>query len=110
MIPKNSYKITGELVFRQEKNRFSGKRYKLTIIKRFAFSSKFQSMSVIVKNCLDDSYRYFIKGAPKRIIQFFNPKTLPYSFNDKLMEHTKNGYRVLACATKFLEDKNEVKY
>jgi cation-transporting ATPase 13A2 len=110
MIPKKSFKITGELVFRKEKNRLSGKRYKLTIIKRFEFSSKFQSMSVIVKNCLDDSYRFFIKGAPERIIQLCNPTSLPCSYNDMLMEHTKNGYRVLACATKFLEGNNESKY
>jgi cation-transporting ATPase 13A2 len=109
MIPHNSYKITGELVFRKEKNRLSGKRYKLTIIKRFSFSSKFQSMSVIVKNCLDDSYRFFIKGAPERIIQLCDPKSLPTSYSDMLMEHTKNGYRVLACATKYL-DSDENKY
>jgi magnesium-transporting ATPase (P-type) len=81
----------------------SNRRYKLTIVKRFEFSSKYQSMSVIVHNNLDKKYRFFIKGAPERIMQHCNPESLPEGFNEKLLEHTKSGYRVLAAATKPLD-------
>lgn len=49
---------------------------------------------------MDNSYRFFIKGAPEKIIELCNPETLPNNFSDNLFEHTQNGYRVLACATK----------
>ena len=80
------------------------KRYKLTVIKRYNFSSKFQSNSVIVRNNLDSSYRFFIKGAPEKIIHICNQNTLPYKFFEKLLEHTQSGYRVLACATKSITE------
>lgn len=76
----------------------------MTIIKRFDFSSKFQSNSVIVRNNLDGAYRYFIKGAPEKIIKICNSSTLPDMFYDELSQHTQNGFRVLACATKPIPD------
>lgn len=94
--------IFSDLIKSETKN-----RYNLTVIKRFDFSSKFQSNSVIVKNNLDESYRYFIKGAPEKIIQICNPITLPFRFSEELLQHTQNGYRVLACATKPLPENNE---
>ena len=57
-------------------------------------------MSVIVKNNLDQSYRYFIKGAPEKIIEFCNIESLPKNYLEILSNHTQNGFRVLACATK----------
>jgi cation-transporting ATPase 13A3/4/5 len=94
--------IFSDLIKTETKN-----RYKLTIVRRFDFSSKFQSNSVIVKNNLDESYRYFIKGAPEKIIQICNPETLPHRFSEELFQHTQNGYRVLACATKPLPDSDD---
>jgi magnesium-transporting ATPase (P-type) len=110
MVPKNSYKISEEVLFNVEKkNAFNRHkdRYRLTIIKRFEFSFKFQSMSVIIRNELDGSYRFYMKGAPERILSFCRPETLPPSFDDMLMEHTNHGLRVLACATKPLPDRND---
>jgi cation-transporting ATPase 13A2 len=104
MLPKNSYKITEDLIFKKGSHSLYGKRYKLTIVKRFDFSSKFQSNSVIVRNNLDGSYRFFIKGAPEKIMQICDPQTLPEKFNEDLLSQTQNGYRVLACASKPLEN------
>lgn len=102
MSPKNAFKIT-ENLFKSSDNNYSiTKRYKQTIEHRFEFSSKFQSMSVITHNHLDDSYRFFIKGAPEKIIKLCKPETLPLDFNYQLLEHTKKGLRVIACATKLL--------
>jgi cation-transporting ATPase 13A2 len=100
--PKDSYKITEGNVFSKYVNNEDKNvenRYKLIIIKRFEFSSKFQSNSVIVRNNLDNTYRFFVKGAPEKIIEICNPESLPNNFSDNLFEHTQNGYRVLACAT-----------
>jgi len=63
-------------------------------------------MSVIVKNNLDKSYRYFIKGAPEKIIEYCNLDTLPYNYLEQLSDHTQNGFRVLACATKSIPEKD----
>src|SRR2546430_1809182 len=106
MIPKNSFKITEDITFKKSINLTQGQRYKLTIIKRFEFSSKFQSNSVIIRNELDQSYRFFIKGAPEKIIQTCNQNTLPEKYQEELLNQTQNGFRVLACATKAL-DSNE---
>ena len=106
MIPKNFHKITEDSIFNSNRNSILGRQYKLTIIKSFEFSSKFQSNSVIIYNHLDRSYRYFIKGAPEKIMQICNPNSLPDNFSKELSNQTQNGYRVLACATKPLEDKS----
>src|SRR6185312_15468769 len=36
--------------------------------------------------------------------------TLPIDFNQKLLEHTKNGFRVLACASKPLPYRDNYEY
>ena len=99
--------ITEGLIFNSYSKKSDYKRYKLNIIKRYEFSSKFQSTSVIVKNHLDQSLRFFIKGAPEKIIKCCNRKTIPEGFTDELTNHTHNGFRVLACATKPLDEINE---
>lgn len=83
---------------------FKGKKYNLKIIRRFEFSSVYQSNSVIIKNELDNTYRFYIKGAPEKIKNLCLPETLPANFSQILKNHTKKGYRVLACATKPLQE------
>jgi len=46
-------------------------------------------MSVITRNNLDESYRYFIKGAPEKIILICDERTLPSTFDKTLAEYTK---------------------
>lgn len=99
--PKNSYKITEQTVFKNtNSSHFRGSSFNIKIIKRFEFSSVHQSNSVIVFNSLDKTYRFYIKGAPEKIKEFCNEKSLPKNFLEVLKIHTQNGYRVLACATK----------
>jgi len=76
----------------------------LKVIKRFEFSSIYQSNSVIIKNELDCTYRFYIKGAPEKIKSICIPETLPHNFNETLKNHAKKGFRVLACATKPLQE------
>jgi len=107
MYPKNSSRITEDSVFKKSKIKKKCNPFKHTIIKRFEFESKYQSMSVIVKNNFDETYRYFIKGAPERICHICDKNSIPVEFNDVLEEHTRMGYRVLACATKVIPEKHD---
>ena len=62
-------------------------------------------MSVITQNNYDDSLRFYIKGAPEKIVKLCKKDSIPINFDENLLMHTKQGFRVLACATKYL-DKN----
>ncbi len=105
MFPKNAFKITEDAIFRNPGRKCNPFRH--ILIKRFDFESKFQSMSVIVKNNFDNSFRYFIKGAPERICHICDKNSIPMEFNEKLEEHTKMGFRVLACATKVISERQD---
>lgn len=90
MIPRYAHKINEKVLLKNDPNNFfTGKQYLLTIVKRFEFSSKYQAMSVIVKNNFDQSYRFYIKGAPEKVYLLCDPKTLPKNFTEKLLEHTQ---------------------
>ena len=105
MSPMNAHKITE--TFRIKKNEqedFIDRKYKLTVVKRFEFSSKFQTSSVIVKNNLDNSYRFFIKGSSEKISKMCCLNSLPENFSESVSLHTKSGYYLIACATKPIFD------
>lgn len=53
---------------------------------------------------MDNSFRYYIKGAPEKIKELCNKNSLPFDFNIKLKQSTEEGFRVLACATKPLSE------
>lgn len=110
MSPENAWKITDILIFQTNKQiDHVSKNYKLSIVKRFEFSSEFQSNSVIIKNNLDDSYRYFIKGAPEKISRMCCSKSLPKDFSALLQFHCQSGFCLIACATKPIQFYNEDK-
>ena len=109
MIPKNSFTITEESVFKSNPNSLLGKQYKLTILKRFEFSSKFQSSSVIIYNHLDGSYRYFIKGSPENLIKMCDPNSIPENLSQVIFDQIQNGYILMACASKTLDFRSDYK-
>ena len=74
----------------------------LKYLQRSEFQSRFQSMSVIVKNSIDDTIRLYVKGAPEKIKKDCDPETLPHDLDKQLQSFTGKGFRVLACATKVL--------
>ena len=104
MLPKNNYKITEELIFNNTIKSINDKKYKLTIMKSFDFSSKYQSNSVVVHNNLDSSYRFFIKGSPEKIIPLCIQESLPQDIDGVLLNKNYEGFRIFACATKPLRD------
>ena len=60
-------------------------------------------MTVITKNILDKSRRIYIKGAPERILEKCTKKSKPNNINELIMNLTRKGLRVIACATRLLK-------
>ena len=78
----------------------------LKYLYRSEFSSRFQSMSVIVKNNIDNSIRLYVKGAPEKIKKECDKETIPLDLDKQLQNYTSKGFRVLGCATKLLSRYN----
>ena len=85
-----------------KKNLKTESNFNLKYLQRSEFQSRFQSMSVIVKNSIDETIRLYIKGAPEKIKKECDPDTLPLDLDRQLQNFTGKGFRVLACATKLL--------
>ena len=71
---------------------------------------------MITKNILDKSRRIYIKGAPEKILEKCAKLSKPDNINSLIMDLTKKGLRVIACATRLLDGRegeeqyNEVMY
>lgn len=61
-------------------------------------------MSVICKNEFDNKYRVFVKGSPEKISDLCRPETLPNNFVEVMSSYTREGYRVIALASKELDN------
>lgn len=59
-------------------------------------------MSVITRNDLDGKFRAFVKGSPEMISTLCLSQSLPSNYKEILDIYTKEGYRVIALATKLL--------
>lgn len=80
------------------------KSYVSAIIRRFEFSSALQRMSVIARNEIDGKFRAFVKGSPEMIASLCENGSLPSNYKEVLEIYTKEGYRVIALATKLFTD------
>ena len=96
-INKTFYKL------KSQKNQKIENNYYLKYLFRSEFASRFQSMSVIVQNSIDNSIRLYVKGAPEKIKKDCDKETLPVDLDKQLQNFTSKGFRVLACSTKLLE-------
>ena len=76
----------------------------LAIIKRFDFESKLQRMSVVVKNKSNAQYKAYVKGSPEKVAELCIKSSLPLDYDEILEAYTNKGYRVIALATKALND------
>lgn len=79
--------------------------YSIGIIKQHQFSSEAQCMSVIVRVMGENHMKVFSKGAPEKILNFCQPKSIPNNFYHVLHRYTTRGYRVIAMAHKKLSSK-----
>jgi cation-transporting ATPase 13A3/4/5 len=74
------------------------------ILRRNEFASKYQRMSVIVRNTDGTGpLTLHIKGSPEKIRELCVNSTVPRNFHTMLNHYTQNGYRVLAVATRTLQ-------
>ncbi|KAI1940234.1 hypothetical protein LOZ39_003598 [Ophidiomyces ophidiicola] len=76
----------------------------LSILRTFEFVSQLRRSSVIVREPGDPGITIFTKGAPESFMDICTPKSLPPDFTELLNFYTHRGYRVIACATKHIED------
>lgn len=77
---------------------------KIEITKQFQFSSSLQRMSVVVKASDSRHYRVFCKGSPETIIKLSKNSTVPENLSSRITDFTAKGYRVIAMATKVIEE------
>jgi len=76
----------------------------LGIIRQFTFSSTLARMSVITRELGSSNFTVFTKGAPEKLEDICDPRTIPHDFHDRLKHLTLQGYRVIALAYKPLEE------
>ena len=77
------------------------------ILKEYEFVAALRRMSVLVQK--DGDSMIFTKGAPEVMLDICDPTTIPSDYEDLLHKYTHGGYRVIACASKKLSPKNELK-
>ena len=122
VMPSNIYKITEKTFFNNlkynlEMNKKNNNnknthiqnisQYKILIEKIYPFNSENQITAVITKNLLDKSRRIYIKGAPEKLLDKCTNSSKPENINKLIMELTKQGLRVIACATRLLDQEKE---
>ena len=122
IMPSNIFKITEKSFFNNlsknlDKNRknknfppSSLPQYKILIEKIYPFNSENQTTTVVTKNILDRSRRIYIKGAPEKILEKCTKSSKPDNINNLIMDFTKKGLRVIACATRLLDQNKEDEY
>ena len=119
IMPSNIYKITEKSFFnnlrqnlgKNKKNKHlplsNLSQYKILIEKIYPFNSENQTTTVITKNILDNSRRIYIKGAPEKLLDKCTTSSKPENINALIMDLTKQGLRVIACATRLLDQEKE---
>ena len=73
-------------------------------MKRFDFSSSLQRMSVIARDDQTGEFFSFVKGSPEMIKQLSINETLPTNFSEIQLSYTREGYRVIGCGYKKIDE------
>ncbi|RZF33632.1 hypothetical protein LSTR_LSTR007010 [Laodelphax striatellus] len=79
--------------------------FEIGIIKKFAFTSTTQNMTVICRVLGAPNMIAFSKGAPEKVMGFCKPESLPSNIMEILEHYTSSGFRVIALAHKELPRK-----
>lgn len=74
------------------------------IIRCMDFHSDLRRMSVITKALRSDTISAYSKGSPESILSICRPESVPADFYKTLMEYSKCGFRMIACARKEFPD------
>ncbi|KAL7498233.1 hypothetical protein ACHAWT_006367 [Skeletonema menzelii] len=88
--------------------------YSMSVLHRFAFSSKLRRMTTLAIENKDASSGMnatlwaLTKGAPEAIQSMIDPKSLPSDYEESYLRHMKLGRRVLALAYRDLGNLNKL--
>ena len=74
----------------------------LGVLKSFEFVSHLRRASVIVRQNGDPGASVYVKGAPEVMRDICRPSSIPADFDDLLSYYTHKGFRVIACASKYM--------
>ena len=74
----------------------------LGVLKSFEFVSHLRRASVIVRKRGDPGAFVFVKGAPEVMKDICQESSIPSDYEDLLSYYTHRGYRVIACATRYI--------
>ncbi|ODH51733.1 hypothetical protein GX48_02200 [Paracoccidioides brasiliensis] len=85
------------------KNEPDGKPFELGVLRLFEFVSQLRRSSVITRRFGDPGAYIFVKGAPECMKDICLPESLPPDFENLLSFYTHRGFRVIACATKYIK-------
>ncbi|EPX71920.1 P-type ATPase P5 type [Schizosaccharomyces octosporus yFS286] len=83
---------------------YSESDLELGIIRTFEFVSQLRRMAVIVKHGQYKKMDIYVKGAPEVMPSICKPESFPENYQEVLDYYTHNGFRVIACASKHLEN------
>lgn len=74
----------------------------LAILKSYEFASHLRRASVVVRQSGDPGVSIYVKGAPEVMRDICTSTSIPADFDDLLSFYTHKGYRVIACASKYV--------
>ena len=74
----------------------------LGVLRAFEFVSHLRRASVIVRQNGDPGASVFVKGAPEVMKDICTPSSIPADFDDLLTYYTHKGFRVIACASRYM--------
>ncbi|KIV85541.1 hypothetical protein, variant 1 [Exophiala sideris] len=77
-------------------------RVELGVLRSFEFVSHLRRASVIVRQNGDPGASIYVKGAPEVMKDICTPSSIPDDFDDLLSYYTHKGFRVIACASKYV--------
>ncbi|OAP56697.1 hypothetical protein AYL99_08809 [Fonsecaea erecta] len=77
-------------------------RVELGILRSFEFASHLRRASVIVRQHSDPGVNIYVKGAPEVMKDICTASSIPDDFDDLLNYYTHKGFRVIACASKYI--------
>ena len=74
----------------------------LAVLKSFEFAAHLRRASVIVRQNGDPGATVYVKGAPEVMSEICRESSIPPDFADLLSYYTHKGFRVIACASKYI--------
>ena len=74
----------------------------LGVLRCFEFVSQLRRASVMVRQQGDRGVAVFVKGAPEALRDICQESSLPEDYEDLLNYYTHRGFRVIACASKYI--------